>query len=304
MSTLRVALPKGHLWNSVKSLLDRSGYNIIIRGERSYRAESRDHELELRIHRAQNISLLVEQGRYDLGITGLDWVLEPKADVEELADLKVGKVNVIAAVPQRHELNENLGSKVFSKFEEIMNKEKKEKIVVASEYENLTTNLLTTHLPKLPYRFIRSYGATETFIEVADLIVDCTETGATLKENGWTIIHKLFESTARVIGNKNSLKDSWKKEKIEGLCSLIQGARDGKGLRLLKMNVNEDSMNKVMNVLPSMKSPTISKLYDGPKGGYAVEVAVAEDQIVNLIPRLKRAGATDILELQIEKVVR
>jgi ATP phosphoribosyltransferase len=304
MSTLRVALPKGHLWNSVKSLLDRSGYNIIIRGERSYRAESRDHELELRIHRAQNISLLVEQGRYDLGITGLDWVLEPKADVEELADLKVGKVNVIAAVPQRYGLYEDLGLKVFSKFEEIMNKEKKEKIVVASEYENLTRNLFDTHLPKLPYRFIRSYGATETFIEVADLIVDCTETGATLKENGWTIIHKLFESTARVIVNKNSLKDSWKKEKIEGLCSLIQGARDGKNLRLLKMNVTEDYMSKVMNVLPSMKSPTISKLYDGPKGGFAVEVAVAEDQIVNLIPRLKRAGATDILELQIEKVVR
>ena len=304
MPPLKIALPKGHLWQMVKDLLDQSGYKLSVRAERSYGIESRDRDLELRIHRAQNISLLVEQGRYDLGITGLDWVLEPQADVEELLDLRIGRVDIVAAVPQRHGLRENLGAQVFSKFGEKMRQEKRDKVVVASEYENLTRSLFDTHMPKMAYRFIRSYGATETFIEVADLIVDCTETGTTLRENGWTIIHKLFESTARIIANKESLKEPWKKEKIHGLLSLVEGARDAKGLRLLKMNVPEDSMNKVMSILPAMKSPTISKLYGDNQAGYAVEVAVNEAQIVELIPKLKKNGATDILELQIEKVVK
>jgi ATP phosphoribosyltransferase len=304
MSVLKIALPKGHLWDMVKALLDRAGYNISAKGERSYRVESRDRELECRIHRAQNISLLVEQGRYDLGITGLDWVLEPQADVEELTDLKVGGVNIVAAVPEKYGLTEDLGEQVFSKFQERMRQDKRERVVVASEYENLTMSLFDTHMPKMPYRFIRSYGATETFIEVADIIVDCTETGATLRENSWTIIHTLFESTARLIANKQSLKDPWKREKIQGFLFLVEGARDAKGLRLIKMNVPEESMSKVMSVLPSMKSPTISKLYGKEGSGYAIEVAVDEEHIVQLIPKLKKNGATDILELQIEKVVR
>jgi ATP phosphoribosyltransferase len=304
MSVLKIALPKGHLWDMVKALLNRAGYNISAKGERSYRVESRDRELEFRIHRAQNISLLVEQGRYDLGITGLDWVLEPQADVEELTDLKVGRVNIVAAVPEKYGLTEDLGEQVFSKFQERMRQDRRERVVVASEYENLTMSLFDTHMPKMPYRFIRSYGATETFIEVADIIVDCTETGATLRENSWTTIHTLFESTARLVANKQSLKDPWKREKIQGFLFLVEGARDAKGLRLIKMNVPEESMSKVMSVLPSMKSPTISKLYGKEGSGYAVEVAVDEEQIVQLIPKLKKNGATDILELQIEKVVR
>jgi ATP phosphoribosyltransferase len=304
MSVLKIALPKGHLWDMVKALLNRAGYNISAKGERSYRVESRDRELECRIHRAQNISLLVEQGRYDLGITGLDWVLEPQADVEELTDLKVGRVNIVAAVPEKYGLTEDLGEQVFSKFQERMRQDRRERVVVASEYENLTMSLFDTHMPKMPYRFIRSYGATETFIEVADIIVDCTETGATLRENSWTTIHTLFESTARLVANKQSLKDPWKREKIQGFLFLVEGARDAKGLRLIKMNVPEESMSKVMSVLPSMKSPTISKLYGKEGSGYAVEVAVDEEQIVQLIPKLKKNGATDILELQIEKVVR
>ncbi len=304
MPTLKMALPKGHLWDVVANLLDQAGYRISVKAERSYGVDSRDRDLELRIHRAQNISLLVEQGRYDLGITGLDWVLEPQADVQELADLKIGRVDVVAAVPQMYGLSEKLGTQVFSKFEERMLQEKRDRVVVASEYENLTRSLFDTHLPKMAYRFIRSYGATETFIEVADIIVDCTETGTTLRENGWSIIHKLFESTARIIANKQSLKDPWKKDKIDGFVSLVEGARDARGLRLLKMNVPEDCMSKVISVLPAMKSPTISKLYGEEKAGYAVEVAVSEEQVVQLIPKLKKSGATDILELQIEKVVR
>ncbi len=304
MSVLKMALPKGHLREAVKNLLDQAGYNLSVKGERSYRIESRDRDLEIRIHRAQNISLLVEQGRYDLGITGLDWVLEPQADVEELTDLKVGRVDVVAAVPGRYGIDESLGSQVFARFEQKMRQEKRDRAVVASEYENLTRGLFDKHMPNLAYRFIRSYGATETFIDVADLIVDCTETGATLRENGWSIVHRLFESTARIIANRESLRDPWKKEKVDGLLSLVEGARDAKVLRLLKMNVPEDSMSRVMNILPAMKSPTISRLYGEKGAGYAVEVAVDEEQVVQLIPKLKRSGATDILELRIEKVVR
>jgi len=298
-------LPKGHLWSGVKSLLDRAGYGLRVESERSYSVNSNDPELELRIHRAQNISPLVEEGKYDLGITGLDWVVEHRADVEELADLEFGRVNVVAAVPQHYGLEESSeGEKVFERFVAKLRREGKEKIIVASEYENITRSLCEEKMGSVPYKFIRSYGATETFIGVADLIVDCTETGTTLRDNGWQIIHRLFTSTARLIANRQSLKDRWKKDKIESFLQLVAGARDAKGLKLIKLNVAAEALKDVLGVLPSMKSPTISQLAGDGKPGFAVEVAVKENQVVQLIPLLKKKGATDILEIDIDKVIR
>jgi len=265
--------------------------------------ESNDAELEIRIHRAQNISPLVEEGKYDLGITGLDWVKEHRADVEELADLGVGKVEIVAAVPQSYNLDWT-SEHVFEQFIDAVRKEQRDRVIVASEYENITLDLCKTRLAPLPCRFIRSYGATETFIGVADLIVDCTETGVTLRENGWQVIAKLFDSTARIIANKQSLRDSWKKEKIFSFTELTVGARDARGLKLIKMNVAAEALQNVLAVLPSMKSPTISRLAGGQDAGYAVEVAVDEKQAVQLIPQLRKRGASDILELDIKKVIR
>lgn len=303
---IRMALPKGHLWNDTEDLLDEAGYTPNLRDPRSYLVKTNDPEIQMRIHRAQNIGPLVEEGKYDLGITGLDWVVEPKADVELLMDLGYGRVDVVSAIPQRYGIrssNETSGDEVFQKFLKAIKAEGKTRVIVASEYENLTIKLCEEKFSGFPYRFIRSYGATETFIEVADMIVDCTETGRTLRENGWEVVHKLFDSTARLIACKESLKDSEKRTKIEGFMTIIGGALEAKGLKLLKMNVSESDFEEVIAVLPAMKSPTISQLYGG-NGGYAVEVAVREDQIVQLIPVLKRKGATDIIELDIKKAIR
>jgi len=302
MAVLRVALPKGHLWEGVQSILNQAGYGLRLKDARSYSVSSNDPELEICVHRAQNISPLVEEGKYDLGVTGLDMVVEFSADVEELLDLKFGKVAVVVAVPQRFELAEGEG--VFESLLDKLRQQGKERVIVASEYENITRRVCEEKLGGFPFRFIRSYGATETFIGVADMIVDCTETGRSLKENGWMIMHKLLESTARVIANRRSLQDPWKRGKIEGFLELVRGAMEARGLKLLKMNVPEGRLNDVLALLPSMKSPTISKLAMNKEPGYAVEVAIKEDQVVHLIPALKKSGATDILEIEIKKAIK
>ncbi|MEM2914887.1 MAG: ATP phosphoribosyltransferase [Candidatus Bathyarchaeia archaeon] len=299
---LKMALPKGHLWNDVKSILNQAGYGLELKNERSYSVKSNDPELDMRIHRAQNISPLVEEGVYDLGITGHDWVLEFNAKVEELYDLKFGKVDIVAAVPQKYGFEPYSTIDVLKEYAHKLKATGKDKIIVASEYENLTKKLCD-QLP-LPYKFIRSYGATETFQGVTDLIVDCTETGRSLQENGWQPVFKLFESTARIIANKQSLADPKKKDKIDGLIALVEGAKEGRARKLLKMNVPERALRDVLKILPAMKSPTISKLVEEKEPGYAIEVAVKEDQVVSLIPLLKKKGATDILEIDIKKAIK
>jgi len=304
MPFLDIALPKGHLWEPVKTTLELSGYQPRLQGQRSYTVETADPELRFRIYRAQNIGPLVEEGKYDLGILGYDWVVESRIDVRELLDLGFGRVDVVAAVPEGN--FEDPENKTYVAAIGYLTRLKKQgkRIIVASEYENITSDFCTKELVALPFRFVRSYGATETFIKVADLIIDCTETGTTLRENGWEIIKTLFSSTARVVANKDALKDPWKKSKIEDFVSLLKGTVDAKNTRLLKMNVSEDALEKVMKILPSMKSPTISKLFGTDSPGYAVEVAVRAPQVLQLIPLLKKSGATDILELDIKKVVR
>jgi len=303
---LRAALPKGHLWSSISSLLEQAGYGSKLSDERSYTVKSRDPDLEMRLYRAQNIGPLVEEGKYDIGITGIDWIMELGSDVTQFLDLGVGKVDVVAAIPQRYGIKPDLED-LGATFRDLTNKLVefgRSRVIAASEYENLTKELCQEHLHNMPWRFIRSYGATETFVEVADLIIDNSETGATLRQNGWDIAHILFSSTAVLVANRQSLEDPWKRDKIEDIVSLIRGVIEARGLKLLKMNVPEKMLVSVTKVLPAMKSPTISRLHGEKEPGYAVEVAVEEDQVVQLIPLLKKTGATDILEIDLKKVVR
>lgn len=300
--TLKMALPKGHLWSEVKSILNQAGYGLVLKDERSYSIKSNDPEISMRIHRAQNISPLVEEGVYDLGITGHDWVLEFNAKVKEIYDLNFGRVDIVVAVPQEYGFKPYSNIDVLKKYIQKIRATGKDKIIIASEYENLTRDLCKKL--HIPFKFIRSYGATETFIGVTDMIIDCTETGRSLQENGWQPIFKLFTSTARIIANKESLKDPEKKDRINGFLALIEGAKEGKMRKLLKMNVPEKALQDVLKILPAMKSPTISKLVGEKEPGYAIEVAVNESRVVNLIPLLKKKGATDILEIDIRKAVR
>jgi len=303
MDVLRIALPKGHLWSQVSDLINQAGYGLTLRNERSYLISSNDPELKFRIHRAQNIATLVEEGRYDLGITGYDWLMEYGSNVKELIDLELGKVNVVAAVPQKFGINCS-GADAFKRVVKKIRSEGRTSVIVASEYANIARNLSRKKLKGAPTKIIHSYGATETFIDVADVIVDCTETGETLRQNGWSIVYNLFESTARLVANRESLRNPWKKTKIADFQLLLAGAKNARGLKLLKMNVPEKFFNRVMKVLPAMKSPTISRLHGRKDSGYAVEVAVTGDQLVKLIPTLKKNGATDILEVDIKKVVQ
>jgi ATP phosphoribosyltransferase len=309
MTILKMALPKGHLWENVNTLLNQAGYGLKIKSERSYIVFSNDPEIEMKIYRAQNIPPLVEEGRYDLGITGKDWIIEHEVDVEELLDLKFGKVNVVVAIPKKYGIKLRNNTKeaeeeALKEFKKMMEKENK-KVIAASEYENITKKFIEKKIVSngLAYRFIRSYGATEAFIGDVDLIVECTETGETLEKNDWEIIYTLFPSTARLIANKKSLKDPLKMEKIYGLITLLKGSMNAERLKLLKMNVPEYALNEVIKTLPAMKSPTISSLHGGNGKWYAVETVVPENDIVRLIPLLKKKGATDIIELDLKKAI-
>jgi ATP phosphoribosyltransferase len=302
VKVLKIVLPKGHLWNQVIELINQAGYGLTLKNDRSYLINSNDPELIFRVHRAQNIGPLVEEGRYDLGITGYDWLVEHGTKVKDLLDLKLGKVNVVVAVPQKYGVN-RVGFDAFKQAVKKIRGEGRTSLIVASEYANITGKLFQKKL-RVPTKIIHSYGATETFIDVADFIVDCTETGETLRQNGWSIVYKLFESTARLVANRESLKNPWKKNKIADFQLLVAGAKDAKGLKLFKMNVPEKYFERVMKVLPAMKSPTVSRLHGRKSSGYAVEVAVTGDQVVKLIPILKKSGATDILEVDIKKVIQ
>ena len=302
MAVLKMALPKGHLWSQVKALMDRAGYGLRVESERSYVVKSNDPEIEMRIYRAQNIPPLVEEGKYDVGITGHDWVVEHGADVEELLDLGVGRVKLVVAVPASYGIKRSTEpSEVFAKLVEKVRGEGKARLIVASEYENLATRLCEEMLGGYQFKLIRSYGATETFIEVADAILDVAETGETLRQNGWEVVYEVFESTARLIASKQSLRDREKREKIEGLAMLLKAAKEAGGMKLLKMNVPSSALDEVISLLPAMKSPTVSRLFNGD---YAVEVAVRSEEVVKLIPMLKRKGASDILEINLDKVVK
>lgn len=303
---LEIALPKGHLQETVFSILDLAGYKPKIESQRSYFIRCADPEIQLRIHRAQNIGPLVEEGVYDLGITGLDWIKETDIHVKELLDLGVGTVSIVAAVPQsvypRTQPTDK--NKLLDLLLKTMRSEGKEKMIVVSEYENIVKKYCRKKLTNFPYRFITSYGATETFINVADMIVDCTQTGSTLRDNGWEIIDTLFSSTARIIANYHSFEDKMKRVKIDDFLTLVKGALDAQHMRLLKMNVSEANLKKVISNLPAMKSPTLSKLFGEDNGGYALEVAIRDDDVLKLIPLLKKNGATDILEIDIKRVIK
>jgi ATP phosphoribosyltransferase len=302
MAVLKMALPKGHLWGYTKELMDKAGYGLRLESERSYVVKSNDPDIEMRVYRAQNIPPLVEEGRCDVGITGHDWVVEHEARVEEVLDLGVGRVRLVVAVPMSYGVEPSSSLKeVFQRLVERVRGEGKASVVVASEYENLARKVCMEGLEGYPLRLIRSYGATEAFIEVADAIVEVTETGETLRRNGWEVVYEVLESTARLIANRDSLKDPAKREKVEGLAMLLRAAKEAGGMKLLKMNVPASSLNEVSSLLPAMKSPTVSRLLNGD---YAVEVAVRSEEVVKLIPLLKRKGASDILEIDLGKVVR
>ncbi len=288
---LDIALPKGSLEEQTLLLFKQADLEIK-KTDREYNPTVKDPRIrKVKILRPQEIPKYVEEGYFDLGISGKDWVIESDSDVVEIADMfysKMGEgiVKIIIAVPNEKNIKSAKDIKPGSR--------------VSTEYPNLTKKFFDKLGIKVDLRY--SYGATEAKVpELVDVIVDLTETGSTLRKNGLKIIDTLLESNTKLIANKKSWKDPVKRKEIEEIKILLQAVLEARGKVFIVMNVPEDKLDDVVSGLPAMKRPTVSKLYKSDY--YAVETVVSKSEINILIPKLKSLGAEDILEMDIMKIV-
>lgn len=280
---LRLLVPKGRIFDKVACLLTEAGFPVAL-AERTYRPFLGADWLDAKIMKPQNVGELLELGSHDAGFTGIDWVRESGADVAEIIDLGFDKVKIVAAVPQD--------------FDEESARAKK--LVVATEYVNLAKAWLGK--AGYQYRILRTYGATEVFPpDDADMIIDNTSSGQTLQDNGLKSIGTILESSTRFVASHSALADPEKRNRIEELAMLFRAVLEGRDHVMLEMNVPEDRFEEIINGLPSMRSPTISPLYG--EGGFAVKIAVKKHEVPDIIPRLKKLGALDIVEYDLRKVV-
>lgn len=286
---LRLGLPKGSLQEATFNLFKQAGFEINVRS-RSYFPVVNDPELEIILMRAQEIPRYVNEGVLDAGISGLDWILENEADVVEVADLIYAKstsnpIRLVLAVAKDSDIMEVSG----------LNGKR-----IATELVRVTQNYLKENAVEAIVEY--SYGATEVKVpDLVDAIADITETGSSIKANNLRIIATILESTTKLHANTAAWNDPWKKEKLQNLAVLLQGALRARSKVGLKMNVPGDKLDTILDVLPSMKHPTISQLVHSD--WVAVEVILEEKQVRDLIPALKRAGAQDIIEYPLTKVI-
>ncbi|MBI5573086.1 MAG: ATP phosphoribosyltransferase [Elusimicrobia bacterium] len=289
MNKLKLGLPKGSLQESTFELFKKAGIKIYT-SDRSYFPSSDDEELEIMLVRSQEMAKYVEDGVFDCGITGYDWISESGADVKEICELLYAKsgfrpVRWVLAVPNNSKIK---------RLKDLAGKR------IATELVNVVKKYLLKNKVKSEIEF--SWGATEAKVPVlVDAIVELTETGSSLRANNLKIIDEILTSTTRLIANKNSVKNNWKKKKIENLAILLKGALEASGMVGLKMNLKEGNLAKIMNVLPALKRPTISQLTI--PGWMAIEVIIEEKTVKKIIPELKRAGAEGIIEYPLNKVI-
>ncbi|HPN33202.1 MAG TPA: ATP phosphoribosyltransferase [bacterium] len=286
---LKIGLPKGSLQEATFRLLAKAGFHFSV-SDRSYFPSIDDAEIQAILIRAQEIAKYVEDGIFDIGLTGRDWTMECRADVIEVAELTYAKLTMrpvkwVLAVP------------VDSHIKSVQDLQGKR---IATELVNLTRDYLAQHHIQAEVEF--SWGATEVKAPtLVDAIVEVTETGSSLRANNLRIVETLLESRTLLIANKESWNNPEKREKIENINMMLQGAICAEGKVGLKMNVHRDRLDSVMNELPAMKRPTISPLHGSD--WVAVETIIEEGSVRNLIPRLKRAGAEDIIEFPLNKVI-
>ena len=283
MDKLRILIPKGRIFDNVSRLFSEAGFPINL-ADRTYRPVLGAEWLDAKIMKPQNVGELLELGSHDAGFTGIDWIRESGADVEEIMDLGFDKVQLVAAIPA--------GTNEAA----LRNR----KIVVATEYVHLAENWLREGAWQ--YRLLRTFGATEVFPpDDADMIIDNTSSGKTLRDNGLKIIATLLESSTCFVASKAAMADREKRGRIEELAMLFKAVLDGRDRVMLEMNVSKAKFQEIINGLPAMRSPTVAPLHGDE--GYAVKIAVRKDEVHEIIPRLKKAGATDILEFDLRKVV-
>jgi ATP phosphoribosyltransferase len=290
VKTLKIGIPKGSLENATIELFRRSGWRISV-SSRSYFPSVDDDEIRCTLVRAQEMSRFVEMGTLDVGLTGKDWILENGSDVVVVQDLIYSKTStvparwvlVVAEDSPIRKLKDLEGRKVFT------------------ELVNFTRRYFAERMIKVDVEF--SWGATEgKVIEgLCDAIVEVTETGSTLRANGLRIVEELMKTNTQLIANKEAYQDPWKREKIEQVSLLLQGALKAEGMVGLKMNVSANDLKSVIEILPSITGPTISNLFQSD--WFAVEVMVSEKVVRELIPKLLKRGAVGIIEYPLNKVI-
>lgn len=289
---LRLVVPKGSLEQATFDLFEAADLKIIRGSDREYRGSIEDPRVaSVAILRPQEIPIYVQDGYFDLGVTGEDWVAETGSDVVKVTPLNYSKatdrpVKIVLAVPREAGITEPQQIKPESR--------------ISTEFPNLTK----AYFERLgiPVRVYLSYGATEAKVpEIVDAIVDLTETGSTLRRHGMEVIDVLMESHTHLIAHPAAWEDEARRKAINELTILLQGAVDARGKVLVKLNVGRDDLDRVVALLPAMRAPTVSEL--AVAGYFAVETVVPKSTINTLIPRLKALGAEDIVEIPVTKIV-
>ncbi|MBN1797402.1 MAG: ATP phosphoribosyltransferase [Spirochaetales bacterium] len=287
---LKIGIPKGSLESATIELFQKAGWRISV-SSRNYFPSIDDPELSCALVRAQEMSRYVEMGTLDVGLTGIDWVLENESKVEFVADLVYSKVSTkkarwVLAVPN---------DSGISTIEDCKGKR------ISTELVNFTRTYFKER--NIPVDIEFSWGATEAKVVegLVDGIVEVTETGSTIRAHGLKIIHTLLETNTKLIANKKSMKDAWKRTKIRQIALLLQGALNAENMVGLKMNIPKIKLEAVIKILPSITAPTISALHD--PDWVSAETVINESIVREIIPQLISIGADGIIEYPLNKIV-
>lgn len=289
MEKLKILLAKGRIYESVYELLNDVGISIHL-PERTYFPTTNQDDLAFQVVKPQITSALLAENKADVGFSGKDWVYENgvENDVVEIMDLGFDPVRIVAAIPETKDFNSLL----------------KEKLTIATEYESLSKKWISNK--KINGTIFRTWGTSEGFVQdseaaLAQVLIDNTSTGSSLKANRLKIVDTLMESSTRMYASKVAFEKPSKKQKILELKMLFEAVLAARTRVMLEMNVSKANFENLIKGIPSMKSPTVSPLFGDD--GYAVKIAVKKSEVPNLLPKLQSLGATDILEYELRKVM-
>ena len=289
MDKLKILLAKGRIYESVYALLSDVGISINL-PDRQYFPTTNQKDLAFQVVKPQITSLLLANNKADVGFSGKDWVYENgvQNDVIEIMDLGFDPVRIVAAIPENKD------------YEKLL----KGPVTIATEYQALSKKYVEDK--KIDGTIFRTWGTSEGFVQdtedsIAQILIDNTSTGSSLKANRLKIVDTLMESSTRMYASKEAMNDPEKKQKIMELKMLFETVLNARSRVMLEMNCSEVDFDKLIKGIPSMKSPTVSPLFGG--NGYAIKIAVKKSEVPTLLPKLQSLGATDIVEYELRKVM-
>ena len=289
MNKLKILLAKGRIYESVNSLLSDVGISIYL-PDRTYFPVTNQDDLAFQVVKPQIASALLAENKADVGFSGKDWVYENgvQDQVEEIMDLGFDPVKIVAAIPETVDYADLI----------------KKPLTIATEYQSLSRKWIEDK--KIDGTIFRTWGTSEGFVQdnsasLAQVLIDNTSTGSSLRANRLKIVDTLMESSTRMYASKEAMKDPAKKQKILELKMLFECVLNARSRVMLEMNVAEDKFKTLISSIPAMRSPTVSPLYEG--NGYAIKIAVQKKEVPTLLPKLHSLGATDIVEYELRKVM-